>query len=89
MSNKYEIYSKVSSCFANQVYNLYLQERYGVNYCDKVDMDRIREINRLKNLFHFKTFLQGNTYLTNFNTYKNQCTDVCNIASIIEKINLL
>jgi hypothetical protein len=89
MSVKSDLYSKVSCCFADEVYNQYLHERYGVSSCITYNSDRMHELNRLKNLFKFKTALQPEAYLDNFNTYKSTSTDVCNIASIIEKINSL
>lgn len=89
MSVRDELYSKVSCCFADKVYDRYLQLRYGVNNCKKINMEEMEAVNRLKNLFHFKTLLQSPDYLDRTNTYKNECTDVCNISSIIEKIRLL
>ncbi len=89
MSVKQELYSKVSSAFADEVYNLYLKERYGINYCNKTDINAIESTNRLKNLFYFKTFFQPDGFLDKYNSYKDKCTDVCSMASIIEKINAL
>lgn len=89
MSVRDELYSKVSCCFANKVYQYYLQKRYGVNNCKVVDMEEIESLERLKDLFYFKTTMQRVDYLDNFNPIKNTCTDVCNMALIIERINLL
>lgn len=89
MSVKSELYSKVSCCFAKQVYYMYQQKRYGINYCNKVDKDLIHSTNRLMNLFRFKTAFQPECYLDDFNTYKYKPEDVCNMATIIEKINTL
>ena len=89
MSTKSELYSKVSCCFAKQVYHLYQQKRYGINYCNKVDPELIHSTNRLMNLFKFKTAFQPECYLDNFNTYDYKPDDVCNMATIIEKINTL
>lgn len=86
---KEETYSKVSTCFAAHVYRMYLQKRYGVNACKDIDFDYIAQLERLKDLFYFKTYPMEMDGLDKINTYKNKCTDGCSIPAIIEKINTL
>jgi hypothetical protein len=82
--NKESVKQKIDCCFADTIYNLYLNKRFGVNFCKKPDEDKIQNLNLLKNTYDY-------FYNSDYNCFSESETDTegCNIEAIIEKINII
>lgn len=92
--DKDKVKQKIDCCFAAAVYELYLNKRFGVNFCKKPTEDRLQKLNLLKNTFDY-------FYKTDYNCFCDPneedededtfccSSDDCNIEHIIEKINLI
>lgn len=82
---------KVDCCFANAVYELYLNKRYGVNYCRLKPLEYINNLSNLKSTYDFFYKTDNNCFLSNedIEELTETPTDFCNINHIIEQINLL
>lgn len=84
------IKNKIDCCYANSIYEEYLEKRYGIENCKKsewIEIDNLEILHKTYNYFYKSTFYntdnQLNTGITNIE-YED-----CNISKLIEKINII
>lgn len=84
-----DVKNKIECCFASNVYNTYLQTRYGILHCKTIDKNYVNQLNLLRKTFnyYFDALCLQNT---NINPSATSITiGECSVTKLIEKINLL
>lgn len=83
-----DIKNKINCCYADKIYNEYLQNRYGINNCNTIT--DVVNLNMLKKTFEYyqSTLFCNDKYMINTGKTKLSSGN-CSIDKLIEKINLL
>jgi len=89
MVNKEVIKTKIDCCFADKIYMLYQNKRYGINNCLMPLNSTISDLYQLKMIYNHYYDTYPNSFCTDATIYEPCCIDGCNISTIIEKINRL
>lgn len=83
------IKNKIDCYFADDMYSVYQQNRYGINGCKKIDNPHINRLNDLRKTFDFyNTWLFKNDCEIN-PAYNQPVFGGCNVNLLIETISLL
>ena len=85
-----DIKNKIDCCFAAQVYEKYLKNRYGIMGCKEVGNKNSDDLSTLKQTFDYyrASYLRNDSLDINPATFKVN-KEGCDINLLIERINLL
>lgn len=84
-----DVKNKIDCCFAKQIYKVYLNNRFGIGACSTDDLTTIQDLDVLQKTFqhYYESMFPIDRQINTGNQIMQY--EECNIANLIEKINLL
>jgi len=84
-----EIKTKIDCCFADDMYQIYQLNRYGISPCNTIDTQRTYELNNLRKVYNFYNSLVFSGDCDINPAYNQPVFGGCNVNKLVEKISLL